>query len=81
MRLSVADTGPGIPDDEKPHLFKRFFRGSASRRMNTAGTGLGLAICREILDRHGGRISYTSRAGEGATFTIWLQPSGPEAGP
>jgi GAF domain-containing protein len=76
VRLSVADTGLGIPEDEKPSLFKRFFRGSASRRMNTAGTGLGLAICREILDRHGGRISFTSRPGEGTTFTIWLKPSG-----
>ncbi|HET7011488.1 MAG TPA: GAF domain-containing protein [Anaerolineales bacterium] len=73
VRLSVADTGLGIPDDEKPNLFSRFFRGSASRLMNTSGTGLGLAICREILDRHGGRITFTSRTGEGTTFTIWLK--------
>ena len=75
VRLTVADTGLGIPEDEKPNLFKRFFRGSASRRTNVAGTGLGLAICREILDRHGGRISFVSREGEGTAFTVWLRPA------
>jgi GAF domain-containing protein len=77
VRLSVTDTGLGISEDEKANLFKRFFRGSASRLMNTSGTGLGLAICREILDRHGGRITFDSRPGEGATFTIWLKPAAP----
>jgi signal transduction histidine kinase len=71
--LTVADTGFGIPEDEKPYLFKRFFRGASSRRTNIAGTGLGLAICREILDRHGGRITFASKEGEGTSFTIWLK--------
>jgi len=71
-RLTVADTGLGIPENELPRLFERFFRGSASRARGISGTGLGLAICKEILDRHGGRISATSRAGEGSAFTIWL---------
>jgi signal transduction histidine kinase len=71
-RLSVADTGVGIPENELPRLFERFFRGSASRIRNVSGTGLGLAICKEILDRHGGRITSASRSGEGSTFTIWL---------
>ena len=75
VRLTVADSGLGIPDEEKPQLFQRFFRGTSSRRMNIAGTGLGLAICREILDRHGGRITFASKEGEGTAFTIWLKPA------
>ena len=71
-RLTVADTGLGIPENEVPRLFERFFRGSASRSRGISGTGLGLAICKEILDRHGGRITASSRAGEGSSFTIWL---------
>ena len=73
--LSVTDTGLGIPADEQGHVFERFYRGTASRRMGTPGTGLGLSICKEILDRHGGRIQLQSRAGEGSTFTVWL-PAG-----
>ncbi len=71
-RLAVADTGLGIPENELPRLFERFFRGSASRARGVSGTGLGLAICKEILDRHGGRITATSQAGKGSAFTIWL---------
>ncbi|MBF8255746.1 MAG: Histidine kinase protein [Anaerolineales bacterium] len=71
-RLAVVDTGLGIPENELPRLFERFFRGSASRARGVSGTGLGLAICKEILDRHGGRITATSQAGKGSAFTIWL---------
>ncbi len=72
VTLRVTDTGLGIPVDEVEHVFERFYRGTASRRMGTPGTGLGLSICKEILSRHKGRISVHSRAGEGSTFTIWL---------
>jgi signal transduction histidine kinase len=72
VTLQVADTGLGIPADEVDQVFERFFRGAASRQMGTPGTGLGLSICKEILDRHKGRISVQSHAGEGSTFTIWL---------
>jgi len=72
VTLRVSDSGLGIPVDEVDHVFERFYRGSASRRMGTPGTGLGLSICKEILDRHKGRISVQSRVGEGSTFTIWL---------
>jgi signal transduction histidine kinase len=71
-RLAVVDTGLGIPENELPRLFERFFRGSASRARGVSGTGLGLAICKEILDRHGGRITASSQAGKGSTFIIWL---------
>jgi signal transduction histidine kinase len=72
VTLQVADTGLGIPASEVGQVFERFFRGAASRQMGTPGTGLGLSICKEILDRHKGRISVQSRSGEGSTFTIWL---------
>jgi signal transduction histidine kinase len=73
--LTVADTGVGIPHEERPHLFQRFFRGSAGRQMGTPGTGLGLAICKEILDRHGGYITVVSEPGRGSAFTVLLPAS------
>jgi signal transduction histidine kinase len=74
VTLTVADTGLGIPSEEIEHLFQRFFRGSAGRRMGTPGTGLGLAICKEILTRHGGHITVESQQGAGSTFTVLLPP-------
>jgi PAS domain S-box-containing protein len=70
----VEDTGFGIPPEEQPMLFRRFFRGQSSRITGAAGTGLGLAICKEILDRHEGRIEVESKGtpGDGSRFTVWL---------
>jgi GAF domain-containing protein len=76
MRLTVADTGLGIPDSELDKLFTRFFRGSASRKMGNPGTGLGLAICQEVIDRHHGRIYVDSEEGVGSRFQVWLPPIG-----
>jgi len=75
--FSVSDTGPGIPANEQPQVFSRFFRGSAGRSSSSSGTGLGLAIAREIVQRHDGRIELDSAGvpGEGATFRVWLPPS------
>jgi PAS domain S-box-containing protein len=72
--LSVSDTGPGIPPEEMPRLFERFFRGKVGRDSGVPGTGLGLAIVQEIIDLHHGRVEVASEgiAGKGATFTIWL---------
>lgn len=72
--LSVANTGPIIPEEDRPHLFERFFRGQIARDSGTPGTGLGLSIAREIVERHEGTIELTSDGGEdGETcFTIWL---------
>jgi PAS domain S-box-containing protein len=72
IRVAVADTGPGIPDDELPYLFERFFRGRVARESNSPGTGLGLAICREIIERHGGHITAENRPAGGAVFSICL---------
>jgi len=71
--FSVKDSGPGIDEDEREHLFERFFRGKAARNYRVPGTGLGLAICREIINRLGGRVTVESRQGFGSTFTIWLR--------
>lgn len=80
VKLSVEDTGLGIPEGELDQLFTRFFRGSASRQMGTPGTGLGLAICKEIIDRHQGRIAVESDPGEGSKFTVWLPKVAEPAG-
>lgn len=59
--LEVADTGPGIPEDERAGLFERFSRGSARATGGEPSTGLGLYICREIVEHHGGRIWFEPR--------------------
>ena len=70
--LTVADTGQGIPAEDLPNLFKRFFRADKSRSRVQGRNGLGLAICKSILDAHGGSIDVHSVAGEGTTFTVQL---------
>lgn len=76
--LSVRDTGPGIPPDERPRVFERFYRGQIALKTGTPGTGLGLAIAREIMERHRGRIEVTSEDGpqQGTSFSIWLPVEG-----
>ncbi|MFQ6101555.1 MAG: ATP-binding protein [Anaerolineae bacterium] len=70
--IAVEDTGMGIPEEELPHIFERFFRGEGVRLIQLPGTGLGLAIVKEIVELHGGRVTLESQVGEGTTFTIWL---------
>ncbi|HET7754706.1 MAG TPA: ATP-binding protein [Anaeromyxobacteraceae bacterium] len=67
--VSVADEGPGIPPEDLPHVFERYWRG---KRASYEGTGLGLAIARGIIEAHGGRIWVESEAGKGATFSFSL---------
>ncbi len=69
--IAVTDWGVGIPADERPHIFDRFYRGSGAA-MNRRGFGLGLAICVELVAAHGGRVVVESEPGRGSTFTIRL---------
>jgi two-component system, NtrC family, sensor histidine kinase KinB len=70
VRLSVADTGVGIPTEYLPHVFDRFFRVPDQSRGH--GTGLGLAIVREIVLAHGGQVSCESKVGQGTVFSLTL---------
>jgi signal transduction histidine kinase len=70
VRLSVADTGVGIPKEALPHVFDKFFRVPDQSRGH--GTGLGLAIVREIVLAHGGQVSCESKVGKGTTFHLTL---------
>jgi signal transduction histidine kinase len=71
-RLIVSDTGVGIPADDLPYVFERFFRSKASRRVNPGGSGLGLSIVRWIVAAHKGRVTAESVVGKGSTFTVAL---------
>jgi two-component system phosphate regulon sensor histidine kinase PhoR len=70
--ISVSDTGRGIPADDLPRVFERFYRVERSRSREAGGTGLGLAIARHIIEAHGGRIGAASRVNAGSTFTFTL---------
>jgi signal transduction histidine kinase len=70
--IAVKDSGVGIPEEELPHVFERFFRGERTRQMQLSGTGLGLAIVKEIVELHGGWVSVDSSMDVGTTFTVWL---------
>ncbi|HET7217098.1 MAG TPA: ATP-binding protein [Vicinamibacterales bacterium] len=79
IRLSVADSGPGIPESDLPRVFERFFRVDKSRSRaarDPGGTGLGLAIVKHLIEIHGGRVTATNRPSGGALFTIELPASG-----
>ncbi len=80
--MRVADTGPGVPPDELPRIFERFFRGKVGLESGMPGTGLGLAIAQEIAEQHSGRVEAANEgaAGRGATFTIWLPVEGADGG-
>jgi two-component system OmpR family sensor kinase len=78
VRVSVTDTGPGIPEDLQPALFERFVRGDSARSNGGASTGLGLAIVQAVTVAHGGTVSVTSRPGH-TSFVITLPRLAPVA--
>jgi two-component system OmpR family sensor kinase/two-component system sensor histidine kinase BaeS len=76
VRITIRDTGEGIPPEDLPFIFDRFWRGDKSRqRQSGAGSGLGLAIAKQFVQAHGGQISVESQLGRGTTFTIDLPQS------
>jgi len=70
-RITVSDSGEGIPEDVLPHVFERFYRGEAARREGQ-GAGLGLAISKQVVERYGGQIYVRSAVGKGTTVVIVL---------
>ncbi|TLN12609.1 ATP-binding protein, partial [bacterium] len=80
-RLEVTDTGQGIPKEDLPHIFERFYRGERSRKRGPGtGFGLGLSIAYWIVKNHGGAIEVQSQEGNGTTFIVRLPLNGPQVG-
>jgi signal transduction histidine kinase len=72
VEVSVSDTGEGIPAEDLPHIFERFYRVDKSRARATGGSGLGLTIARRLIEAHGGTIVVQSKLGEGSCFSFTL---------
>jgi signal transduction histidine kinase len=70
VRLTVQDTGAGIPTTSQPHVFKRFYRAPESAARSIEGTGIGLALVRELVHALGGEVGVASEPGAGSTFTL-----------
>jgi signal transduction histidine kinase len=72
VQIDIVDTGIGIPAGEVANVFDEFFRASNAKRTEKDGTGLGLSIVKQIVERHGGKITVQSQEGKGTTFTVIL---------
>ena len=72
LQISVADTGPGIPEKNLTTIFEKFQQVNPKGPYKTKGTGLGLAIAKQVITHHGGKIWAESKLGEGSTFFILL---------
>ncbi|NLX10318.1 MAG: HAMP domain-containing protein [Chloroflexi bacterium] len=80
LTTTVRDTGEGIPAEDLPRIFERFYQVDKSRqRDHRAGIGLGLAIARQVIEAHGGTIQTASTPGTGTTFTVWLPLPAPDS--
>ena len=77
VEISVRDNGPGIPPEDLPHIFERFYRVEKGRSREKGGTGLGLSIVKHIVQLHGGKVWAESKVGAGTTFffTLPLHPT------
>jgi two-component system OmpR family sensor kinase len=73
IRISVADNGPGLSDEDQEKIFERFYRADPSRvRVDGEGSGLGLSIVDAVMKAHGGSVTVLSELGKGATFTLFF---------
>lgn len=72
IKISVADRGIGIPKEDQKRIFEKFFRAESSEVHSTKGTGLGLSIVKQIVEAHGGTVSFASEQGKGSVFTITI---------
>ena len=80
VKVSVTDTGEGIPAEDLPNIFERFYRIDKSRTRATGGSGLGLTIAKRLVEAHGGQIEVQSEPGKGSRFTFTLPVSAEFAG-
>ncbi|MPN09935.1 Alkaline phosphatase synthesis sensor protein PhoR [bioreactor metagenome] len=78
--VEVSDNGIGIPPEDRPRIFERFYRVDKARSRESGGTGLGLSIAKEIIERHEGLICIVDREGPGLTLRLELKIEGPDHG-
>jgi len=81
VEVSVADTGEGIPVEDLPNMFERFYRVDKSRARATGGTGLGLTIAKRLVEAHGGQITVQSEVGKGSRFAFTIPVAGDKETP